>query len=133
MKASQSVVFASLVSSVLLTLAAPAFAALRGGSYSHSALANGIVGDRNQIRQERGQLDEDRRNRHLDREELREDRHDGASHGEIAGDRRNIRRDGHDVNEDRLELRADRRDLRRDLHEEHHSYWDGWHSWWNRR
>src|SRR6185503_6561199 len=69
MKASQSVVFASLVSSLLLTLAAPAYAALRSGSYNRSQLSDGIAGDRNQIRQERGQLDEDRRDRHLDREE----------------------------------------------------------------
>jgi predicted nucleic acid-binding Zn-ribbon protein len=133
MKSLRRTVFASLVGGAFLALAATSHAAFDGRSFNHSALANDIRSDRNEIQQEREKLSDDRRDLNQDREKLRDDRRDRASHPEIANDRSDIRQDRQDIAHDRHDLQVERRDLRHDFDQERHSFFDWWHSWWNRR
>jgi len=133
MKRLRLTVFASLVGATFLALGATSHAASNGRSFNHSALGNDIRSDRNGIQQEREKLGDDRRDLNQDRETLRDDRRDGASPPEIAKDRSDIRQDHQDVAHDRRDLHAERRDLRHDVQQEHHSFFDWWHSWWGRR
>jgi uncharacterized protein (DUF3084 family) len=126
-------VFASLVGGACLTLAAPSYAVVRGGTFNHSVLGNDIRSDRHEIQQEREKLTDERRDLNQDQEKFRDDRRDGASRPEIANDRRDLRQDRHDLAQDRRDLHVERRDLRHDSQEEHHSFVDWWRSWWNRR
>jgi hypothetical protein len=125
-------VLGSLIGGAFLTLATPSHAASSGRGFSHSPVANSIRSDRSDIRQDRQDLSDNRMDLNQDRQELREDRRDGASRGEIGNDRSDIRQDRRDIVRDRQDLRGDRRDLRQDLQQEHRSFFDRWHSWWNR-
>ena len=119
-----------LIGGAFLTLAAPSHAAFQGRSYSHSAIANNVRNDRNQMQQDRQLLRDNRMDLNQDQERLREDRRYDASRGEIANDQSDIRQD---VARDRHDLQVERRDLRHDIDQEHHSFFDWWHSWWGRR
>jgi uncharacterized protein (DUF3084 family) len=132
MKPLRLTVLGSLIGGAFLALATPSHAAFHGSSFNHSALANDMRSDRNEIQRDRQDLREDRRDLNQDRNELRDDRRDGASHDEIVKDRTDIRQDQRDIARDRHDLREERKDLRQDLQQEHHSWFDRWHWWWNR-
>lgn len=133
MKSLRPTVLGSLIAGAFLASTGSSYGAFQGRNFNHTPLANDIRNDRREIQQERQDLRDDHSDLNQDREKLREDRRDGASRDERANDRADIRQDRRDIARDRQDLGEERRDLSHDLEREHHSWFDWWHWWWDRR
>ena len=135
MELNKQIIWTGLTAVSLLTIPYAVSADDRG-SYRRG-LKNEIHQDRRDLQETRQELQSDRQDLRQDRREYRQDRRAGASSEELARDRAEIRESLDDLRSTRRERERDQRELNRDRAEydwryrdrERNRWWDP-STWW---